>query len=612
MKHENYIPRILVIDDLFGRTHPDRRNEDRSNLCGQYLFEDVTGDETGKGSLQKIKKPVAQVVFYRGQKPQCSTVGETVENDLKGTLQIVREGWGEWTKAKPRWAMVLLDLCFYTGRVTKESNRRTLGMPEGRDSDDDPKQYFGLRILQNLHTKFPNLPVIIFSSKSREEVSNAFSQRGALGFLAREDPGSPALLEDYIWRHGLLPDDTGEVAGHSKSLFLALRAARRVAAGRQNCLLRGGRGTGKELFARYIHRQRKGQLDDPFVVVNSSVLTPDLFASELFGIEKSVATGVDKRKGLVRSANGGDLFLDEIGDMPLQVQAGMLRVLEEGMVTPVGAKSPEQVDVCFLSATNKDIEALVAADVFRPDLLDRLRESGTIILPSLKERMADIPTLAEKFVRDAEQMNPGAQKREIDPEAIERLFSYDWPGNVRELRSCIFNAVNNNPDVELLAPIHLQFGDERTSELRSTSVHVPRERTAEREGVQKDFSALMGDMSGVGFDPSNPQQLMAKLPELESEYALLVARYLKAALVAARQLPTPDYPEGKIQIHPAVKLITGDSGLSGSKAADIVKRLLKHKAVEPLLEEDRVLKTAYETALRLRPSRSKSSRKNNN
>src|SRR5258706_699655 len=109
------LPLLLIIDDLFGRTHLDRRNEERANLCGQYLIEDVTGDEAGKGPVQRIKNPVAQAVFSRGQKPSCSTVGSHVENDLESTLKVIQDGWEEWRDERSRWAMVLLDLCFYTG-----------------------------------------------------------------------------------------------------------------------------------------------------------------------------------------------------------------------------------------------------------------------------------------------------------------------------------------------------------------------------------------------------------------------------------------------------------------------------------------------------------------
>ena len=285
------LPRLLIIDDLFGRTLSDRRNEERSNLCGQYLIEDVTGDEIGKGSFQRIKKPVAQAVFYRGQAPLCSTVGDTVENDLEGTLRYIQAGWDDAQGVHARWAMVLLDLCFYTGKVTPESNRKASGMPEGRLDDDDPRQYFGLDLLKAIHARFPDLPVVILSSKPREQVSREFSQLGALAFLPRGIENGVNLLRDYIWRHGLIPDESGEIVGHSKALLMTLRAARRAASDRRNILIRGERGTGKELLARYIHRHSVQQQEQhPLVTVDSGALSPQLYGSELFGHKRGAFT----------------------------------------------------------------------------------------------------------------------------------------------------------------------------------------------------------------------------------------------------------------------------------------------------------------------------------
>jgi DNA-binding NtrC family response regulator len=451
------LPRILIIDDLFGRTLPDRRNEERASLCGQYLFADVSGDESGKGEPQRVMQPVAEAVFYRGQRPLTSKIGDTVENDIEGVLQAVQRGWQQTLPEQPRWAMVLLDLCFYTGSVTPESHRRTPGMPEGRVGDDDPEQYFGLQILSALREKFPELPVIILSSKSRKEVSRDIAYLGALAFMARDDANSPELLKEYLFSHGLVQDASGLVVGRSTGLMGALRAARRAAATRRNLLIRGERGTGKELLARYVHRNTVGGSESPFVVVNSAVLTPELFASELFGIERGVATGVEQRVGLIPAATGGDLFLDEIGDMPTQVQAGILRSLEDRHFTPVGARSQQSVNVRFLSATNSDLDNLVGSGAFRHDLLDRLLEGGSILLPPLRERKEDLPLLVENFLRNAEAAHPRAMRRTVDPEALDALMIYEWPGNIRELRNRIFNAVANYPDVEHLVPLHLQL-----------------------------------------------------------------------------------------------------------------------------------------------------------
>lgn len=604
------IPRILIVDDLFGRAHTDRRNEERANLCGQYLIEDITGDETGKGIKQKIKRPTAQAVFYRGQQPVRASVGDEVENDLEGTLRIIRNGW-ETHGQEPRWAMILLDLCFYTGRVTQESNRRTLGMPEGREGDDGPEQYFGLRLLDEIVHQFPDLPVVILSSKSRDEVSLEFTSKGALGFLPREDERSPELLREMIWRHGLVPDSTGDIVGHSKSLLLALRAARRAALNRQNILIRGERGTGKELFARYIYKHGRKGPSAPFVPVNSSVLMPTLYASELFGITKRVATNVDGREGLIMAADGGFLFFDEIGDMLPETQSGILRVLEYREVTPVGSRNSYPVDVRFLSATNMDIEGKASIGSFRSDLLDRLREGGTVYLPPLRERKDDIPLLVEMFVREAENENPAALKRQIESKALEKISSYAWPGNIRQLRSTILNSVNNHPDVEHLVPGHIQIpaGQEPKQVMVSIAEQSYSSLTGEAQQAHETLDGLMGALDDLAFDPTKPGELAGKLRRIEEAFARLIARYLKATLEATRQ-STPDNPDGKVRIHPAVKLMMNDNSLPATKAADTVKQLLRicPDAITLMLE-DPILKEAYDVALRLRPKKPQSQKR---
>lgn len=590
------LPRLLIVDDLFGRTHAHRRNEERANLCGQYLLEDVTGDELGKGATQKIKVPIAQAVFFRGQRPACTSVGDVVENDLEATLNLIRGGW-EGVPDRPRWSMVLLDLSFHTGRVTPESDRRAAGMPEGREGDDNPENYFGLKILEAVRDKFPDLPVVILSSKPREEVSREFTRKGALGFLPREDERSPELLRDYIWRHGLIPDAEGEIVGNSKPLLMALRTARRAALSRRNVLIRGERGAGKELMARFIYRHGRKNKNAPFVVVNSSVLSATLYASELFGIEKRVATDVEGREGLIMAANGGDLFFDEIGDMLPEAQSGILRALEDRQVTPVGSKLSHSVDVRFLSATNTDIEMKSAAGGFRSDLLDRLREGGTVILPTLRERKEDLPLLVEQFVREAERANAVAMERQIDPEAIEKVCAHDWPGNIRQLRSCVLSAVNNHPDVEHLVPDHLNIPD-------APGARAPAlEAAARAAAAGTDINALAESLDGITFDELTPTQLAGMWRRLQGACAGLLVRYLRAALNATRQA-VPDNPEGRVRIHPAVKLMTGDAGLPATKAADIIKQILSvsDEAAASLLEEP-VLKEAHETALRLRPRR---------
>ena len=239
------LPRILVFDDLFGRNVPGGRNVDRENLCAHFLWQDATGDAAAKVSRQKVLDPTAEAIFCRAQSPVCSPVGSIVENDLAGAREAVLSGWYPATESRAPWALVLVDLCFYTGRVTDDSDRRAPGMPEGRPGDDELEGYFGLRLLDAIHREFPELPVFVLSSKPREEVSLAFSRLGALGFIARDDPRGPELLRDALWQHGLLPDTAGQVIGHSLPVLLALREARRAARHRGNLLIRGERGWGR-------------------------------------------------------------------------------------------------------------------------------------------------------------------------------------------------------------------------------------------------------------------------------------------------------------------------------------------------------------------------------
>lgn len=614
-------PRILVIDDLFGRTLPNSRNFERGSLCRKFRLEDVTGDESETRSAPRIADPVAQAVFARGQQPTCSGIGDIVENDLAGTLDLIRSGWTGLQPGQLGWAMLLLDLCFYTGQVTPESDQRVAGMPEGRLGDENPGQYFGLRLLEAIHNEFPELPVVILSSKERDAVSREFSANGASGFLPRSAATSTAeTLQDYLWRHGLIEDEAGHVVGRSRLLLLVLRAARRAALGNGNVLIRGERGSGKELLARYLHGVRPSRrCERPLVTVNSAVLTPDLYAGELFGVAKGAATQVEARDGLIKEADEGELFFDEIKDMVPQAQAGILRVLEDGTITPVGARNAIPVDVRFLSATNSDIESLVAAGKFRSDLLDRVRSAGTLVLPPLRERKEDIPMLVEKFVRQAEGSVQGAMIREVDPSALDRLMDHDWPGNVRELRTCIQQAVRNHQDVEYLVPLHLYLASDGTTANVIAEAPSPPARMTLLDREQSDLGPigtgtgldavpldeLVSVISSYEFNATDSAALFDRLSQLEAATAVLLANYLKAVLVATSR-PTQDHPEGEVFIHPAGKLMTGNSKLSASKAADLIKRLLNRapEAIEPLMS-DPLLKDAFETAQRLRPSNPK-------
>jgi DNA-binding NtrC family response regulator len=600
--NSNTTPSILIIDDLFGRVDGNGRNEERERLCGNFFLRDLTGDTAAKSSTLKVKQPAANAIFCRGQQPVRARFGDTVENDLAGTVKFVRRYWLDLKPAEIPCSMVLLDLCFYTGQVTRESeSQKGKGMAEGRTGENHPSGYFGLSLLETLLNTFPDLPVVILSSKPRAEVSREFSGLGALGFLERDSKESPKLLQDYIQRHGLIPDAGGEIIGSSRPLLKTLRAARRASLTGKNLLIRGERGVGKELIARYLHRQNPAVKEGPLVAIDSGTLSPELYASALFGHRKGSFTGaVEHRRGAIEEAEGGDIFLDEIGNMPITVQTGLLRVLENRKVIPLGGSpiDARTVDVRFISATNADIDAVTTTGTFREDLYDRLREGGTIFLPPLRERKEDIPLLVEKFVRRAEGAREDTMPRTIEPSALEALMAYDWPGNVRELQNCIFNAVTSFPDVEHLVTGHLNLP---THGKRFIQPGTAQAGIGELLHGKPSFTARLRALDDLALEPIPPAELVGALDRLSDTCGKTFAGLLRSALLTTRKT-TVAHPEGEVLIHPAMKLLTGNQELRASQAADIIKRIIRtYPGIRDLLNEDPLLREAYEKAVRLRP-----------
>ena len=228
------------------------------------------------------------------------------------------------------------------------------------------------------------------------------------------------------------------LVGTSPALRRLVATVARLADSDVTVLVLGASGTGKEMVARALHHggRRRGA---PFVAVNCAALPETLLESELFGIERGVATGVERRAGLIERANGGTLFLDEIGDMSPVVQAKLLRVLQEREVTRVGGARPMRVDVRVIAATHRDLEHAVREGGFREDLYFRLKVA-TVSVPTLAERSEDIPLLAQHFLARAAARHGRAGLR-LAPETLVALAARSWPGNVRELENVIEQAV---------------------------------------------------------------------------------------------------------------------------------------------------------------------------
>src|SRR5271169_5565375 len=293
------------------------------------------------------------------------------------------------------------------------------------------------------------------------------------------------------------------IVGTSAKIQDVLRMVSRLKDIRTPVLITGESGTGKELVARAIHF--RGPLAPmPFIAVDCGSLVPTLMESELFGHEKGAFTGALKSKaGLFHAANGGTIFLDEIGELPLELQAKLLRVLQEKEIRPVGSNDKVAVDVRVIAATNRELEAAYRAGTFRKDLYFRLNVV-TVHLPSLRERRSDIPMLAHWFL---ERYARGGSIQ-ITTAAMKSLLQYDWPGNVRELENCIERAValgdrrtidfnDLPPSITSGVPSDMSV-DTTSSGLTTTDLEDIERATIERVFEQvKGDKALAGKMLGI-------------------------------------------------------------------------------------------------------------------
>jgi formate hydrogenlyase transcriptional activator len=242
-------------------------------------------------------------------------------------------------------------------------------------------------------------------------------------------------LREQIDRDSMFED----IVGSSEALRKVLSRVDKVAHSDSTVLILGETGTGKELIARAIHK-RSNRGERAFIGVNCAAIPASLIASELFGHEKGAFTGATQRRlGRFESANGGTIFLDEVGDLPPEIQIALLRVLQEREIERVGSDKPIPVDVRVLAATHRDLNALVAEGKFRQDLLYRLNVVP-IEMPSLRDRAADIPLLVEYFI-DRFGKKAGKKFRTIDRKTLKLFQAYGWPGNVRELQNVIERAV---------------------------------------------------------------------------------------------------------------------------------------------------------------------------
>src|SRR5690349_1791319 len=308
------------------------------------------------------------------------------------------------------------------------------------------------------------------------------------------------VTENEFLRERVTTEDKLDgIIGTSAHIQDVLRMISRLKDTRTPVLVSGESGTGKELVARAIHF-RGAMAQTPFVAVDCGSLVPTLMESELFGYEKGAFTGAMKSKaGLFQAANGGTIFLDEIGELPLEMQAKLLRVLQEREVRPVGSNSAINVDVRVIAATNRDLEAAYRAGTFRKDLYFRLNVV-TVHLPSLRERRSDIPMLVHHFLN---RYAPGTNLQ-VTPAAMKSLLQYEWPGNVRELENCVARAITLGDrqviDVADLPPAIRTESSDTTprSSLDNNSLSTTALAEMERMTILKVFEQANGDKALAG------------------------------------------------------------------------------------------------------------------
>jgi two-component system, NtrC family, nitrogen regulation response regulator NtrX len=318
----------------------------------------------------------------------------------------------------------------------------------------------GLTLLEELKAQGVTAPVVMMSGQAHIDMAVRATRLGALDFLEKPISSDKLLLtvENALKLQRLESENRQlrqrlgrhEIVWKGEAMRRVMAQLDRVAAGETRVCILGETGTGKELVARTVH-ERSARAGGPFVTLNCAAVPAELIESELFGHEKGSFTGAAGRHiGKFEQADRGTIFLDEIGDMPLHMQAKLLRVLEEGEVERIGGDKPVAVNVRVLVATHRDLEARVREEKFRQDLFHRIYVFP-LILPPLRDRRDDIPALVEHFAEQVRVQN-GWKPTPFTLDAMHSLQAYFWPGNVRELRNMVERlmllATNGEVDLE--------------------------------------------------------------------------------------------------------------------------------------------------------------------
>jgi two-component system, NtrC family, nitrogen regulation response regulator NtrX len=394
------------------------------------------------------------------------------EKNIRRTLRMVLEGEGHIVheagssaEAETVLAQHPVDVIVLDVKLGDDNGLELLRSLKSRGED-------------GMASKTSEIPVVMISGHATIDDAVSATRLGAFDFMEKPLDRNRvmvtvrnALERRKMWRevHDLrrAVDARWELLGTTPVMMELRRQIAKVAPTRSRILITGESGTGKELIARAIHRNSSVS-NGTFVKVNCAAIPPELIESELFGHERGAFTGaVAKKRGLFEVADGGTIFLDEIGDMALPAQAKVLRVLQTGEFTRVGGEKSMRTDCRVVAATNRDLEEMVKGGTFREDLFFRLNVVP-IRSPDLKERPDDIPLLVESFIRECCDEN-GLGYKPVDDPVLERLKQYEWPGNVRELRNVVERLVIMSDEVIRDKDLPPYLGGPRSATQRGNS-----------------------------------------------------------------------------------------------------------------------------------------------
>jgi two-component system response regulator HydG len=372
-------------------------------------------------------------------------------------------------------------------------------------------------LCEQISASRPEIPVVVMTAFGSLETAVAAIRVGAYDFVTKpiEMDLLAMTLERAVKHHRLQQqvrllceavqrqNGFGEMIGESPTMRRLFDHLVRIADSEASVLITGESGTGKELVARAIHEQSRRQRG-PFVAVNCAALPDNLLESELFGHARGAFTDArSDRKGLILQAQGGTLLMDEIGEMPILMQAKLLRALEESRLRPVGGDREVPFDVRFLSATNRDLEAAVEENRFREDLFFRINVIQ-LEIPPLRARGTDVLLLAQSFVESLAR-RAGKEVVGISDHAAERLLAYSWPGNVRELRNVVERAVALTRHEKLM----VEDLPEKVREYRSSQVFIGGDDPTELvplEQVEQRY--IQHVLNAVGDNKTNAARIL--------------------------------------------------------------------------------------------------------